>query len=212
MGTRGTYGLRKNDKDKLAYNHSDSYPEWLGDKIVKAIREMGIDRLNTLYKLIEMVDETDKITKLHYERAIRTGIFTHAKEVEQDSIVTMVGQKSYYSLLRSIQGDLFGHEKVGLMIDNGDFIYDSLFCEWGYIINLDTNMLEVYKGFQGAKHTDGRYADGKPKPYTPHYEGASTLYPCRLIAEFPLDDIPDNWLKDWTSDDEDDESDADSSA
>ena len=28
------------------------------------------------------------------------------------------------------------------------FAKDSLFCEWAYVVNLDTEMLEVYRGFQ----------------------------------------------------------------
>ncbi len=27
MGTRGAYGVRIDGQDKIAYNHSDSYPE-----------------------------------------------------------------------------------------------------------------------------------------------------------------------------------------
>ncbi len=32
MSTRGLYGFRKNEQDKTTYNHSDSYPDWLGRK------------------------------------------------------------------------------------------------------------------------------------------------------------------------------------
>lgn len=30
------------------------------------------------------------------------------------------------------------------MLNGNSFLEDDLFCEYGYIINLDTNMLEVY--------------------------------------------------------------------
>ena len=30
MGTRGAYGFRINDKDKVTYNHFDSYPDGFG--------------------------------------------------------------------------------------------------------------------------------------------------------------------------------------
>ena len=40
MSTRGLWGFRKNDKDMLTYNHSDSYPEWLGKKICEFITDM----------------------------------------------------------------------------------------------------------------------------------------------------------------------------
>lgn len=36
------------------------------------------------------------------------------------------------------------------MIDNVSFLQDSLFCEWGYVINLDTNVLEIYRDSENA--------------------------------------------------------------
>jgi hypothetical protein len=68
-----------------------------------------------------------------------------------------------------------------LLQSNLDFIKDSLMCEWAYIVNLDTNKLEVYKGFQDKPHEKGRYAS------TAHREG---YYPCALVAEFPLGRLP----------------------
>lgn len=34
MSTRGLYGFRKDGIDKCTYNHSDSYPEQLGRRIL----------------------------------------------------------------------------------------------------------------------------------------------------------------------------------
>ena len=40
MGTRGVIGFRIDDKDKVMYNHMDSYPEYLGVKILEDIDEI----------------------------------------------------------------------------------------------------------------------------------------------------------------------------
>ena len=50
--------------------------------------------------------------------------------------------------------------------DYKSFLYDSLFCEYAYIINLDDNIVEFYKGFNKSPEGEGRYAsttvdDGK---------------------------------------------------
>jgi len=56
----------------------------------------------------------------------------------------------WYCLLRNVQGELkpYINGSIQHLIDSQDFIKDSLFCEWGYIINLDDNVLEVWRGFQ----------------------------------------------------------------
>ena len=65
------------------------------------------------------------------------------------------------------------------MIDNHDFILDSLFCEYVYIINLDTNMLECWKGFQTIPNKGNRYGQ----------ECNENYYPCDMVALYELNDI-----------------------
>jgi hypothetical protein len=74
------------------------------------------------------------------------------------------------------------------MSDGIDFIKDSLFCEWGYVINLDDEVLEVYRGFQTEPHKN-RYTD-----YV-YESGGETYYPCKLIKFLPLNDIPNDIMK-----------------
>jgi len=48
------------------------------------------------------------------------------------------------------------------MSQNGiDFIYDSLWCEWAYMINLETQCLEIYRGFNTDPQEAGPYASKK---------------------------------------------------
>lgn len=66
--------------------------------------------------------------------------------------------------------------------DSSDFLADSLFCEWAYIINLDTKMLEFYQGFNNDEKANGRYANkGK-------YEcsNGTVYYGVSLKKEIPL--------------------------
>ncbi|MDO4756188.1 MAG: hypothetical protein Q4A54_07585, partial [Parabacteroides sp.] len=59
------------------------------------------------------------------------------------------------------------------------FIYNSLFCEYVYIINLDEDVLEYWVGFQREPDDTNRYGN---QPY----EG---YYPCKKLKEYPLEDI-----------------------
>lgn len=65
---------------------------------------------------------------------------------------------------------------------NDDFICDSLFCEYGYIMNYDTNELEVYTGFQ-RKPPEGRYHDCGLSNRDPDY------YACGLVTAISMDTI-----------------------
>lgn len=70
--------------------------------------------------------------------------------------------------------------------DAKDFLFDSLFCEYAYIINLDSNMLEFYTGFNNDENAPGRYA----KCLNPcELSDGSFLYGVKLVLEIPLNEV-----------------------
>lgn len=80
------------------------------------------------------------------------------------------------------------------MIVDNTTIMDSLYCEWAYIVNLDTNELEVYKGFQDTLHHDGRYGGEVPDPgFYLNGNPKPKYYGCALVVSYPLDAIPENF-------------------
>lgn len=70
-----------------------------------------------------------------------------------------------------------------VMINSEEFLRDSS-CNWAYIINLDTETLEVYMGFQERPQKRNPLGTKKDK-----YGG----YPPKLVRSFPLLRIPKNW-------------------
>ena len=74
--------------------------------------------------------------------------------------------------------------------DSNDFLIDSLFCEYAYIINLDKNVLEFYRGFNKDKNAKGRYASliSKWNASDPNMNGED-YYGVKLVQEIPLQDI-----------------------
>ncbi len=84
---------------------------------------------------------------------------------------------------------------------NNLFILDSYACNWAYIMNLDTEKFEIYKGGQKHKHEYGRYCDrfvdapevgflfnGQPS-YLRQKQMKETFYPCALLLEIDLRDL-----------------------
>ena len=186
MGTRGVYGFRVDGKDYLTYNGFDSYPEWLGEHLVEEIKdyltEGTLDGMAENVRRIKFVNSSDKPTEADFEKY--SAFSAHVSTGED-----------WYSLLRNMQGSIKDILKYEIMIERADFIWDSLFCEYGYIINLDTNKFEVYRGNQSVVHYEGRYGGEVPEPF-PYASGYKTdkYYGCRLVEEFDLNDIPDDWI------------------
>lgn len=182
MGTRGVYGIRKNGQDKLTYNHWDSYPEHLGYQMAVTCSKASNEELNKIFDNIKLVGADDKPTK----KMIQT--------CEQAGYINLnVGRHSMadvYCLTHGAQGEpqkWLDDLKAGrtiYMIDDSGFLYNGLFCEFAYIINLDTNMLEFLVGFQDEPTEGNRYGC-EPRP---DHSGRN-WYPCKCILEIPLDSI-----------------------
>jgi len=163
MGTRGAYGFHKGGRDKITYNHFDSYPTGLGADVAAFVCQHTDEELNEIF---------DRIILVNF-RFNRPG-------------VSMNTPDEWYSLLRGAQGDLEAHARgLRYMIDNADFLRDSLFCEWGYVINLDKGVLEVYRGFQKAP-SKNRYFRSKMVATFIENDGKSGYYNCYLIREVPF--------------------------
>lgn len=179
MSTRGLYGIRKNGIDKCTYNHSDSYPSWLGRKVLKFCANNTIDDLKKIFDKIELVDESIKPTEEQIKKCVDAGYYN--RTVSTQSV------DDWYCLLRHLQGnfdeyqDLINNdkEKTIFMTDGISFIKDSLFCEYAYIINLDDEVLEFYEGFQKEAQKGNRYGETEEDGY----------YPCKLVFTISLNEI-----------------------
>jgi hypothetical protein len=85
-------------------------------------------------------------------------------------------------LLEFVTYDLDTLLRAGVTWDGSGFATDSLYCEWGYLIDLDTSTFEVYRGFQRVPHAAGRFADRPP--------ARDEYHPVALLASWPLADLP----------------------
>lgn len=172
MSTRGLIGFYKNGQTKVTYNHSDSYPSGLGINILNELRQYTIGIINTTFKKIILVDANNYITKdtiLKY----RQYLYVHVNN----------SQTTWYDYLHATQGTLkpYLDWQIFHMIDNQNFIKDSLFCEWAYIVNLKTKRLEVWQGCQTVENNN-RYNVKTDDEYKS----------CKLLISFPLNDLPTN--------------------
>ena len=179
MSTRGVYGFRKNGVDKLSYNHYDSYPSGLGNDVIEFCKSMSIKELNALYDRLEMINEDIPPTPEQIDFCKPWTNLNVSNESTSD----------WYCLLHGAQGNLSAY-KDGLryMLDSDYFIKDSLFCEYGYIVNLDNNTLEFWEGFQKKPQEGNRYGTEVKESI----DEKTKYYPCNLSLTFSLENIPDD--------------------
>lgn len=180
MGTRGLYGFMTNNNLKCTYNHYDSYPTGLGASVIDFIKATETPDIINIVNKLKMVTDDDKPTYKELRHLQDLGVYDENHTAND-----------MYEVLRGSQGVLsYLNKGLGYMIDNHKFADDSLFCEWGYIINTDTSTLEIYKGFNKEPNGKGRFCEnlvGTPKP---PYEGSDYIYyPITLVAEITLDEV-----------------------
>ena len=92
--------------------------------------------------------------------------------------------------------------------DDYNFAADSLFCEWAYVIDLDKNTFEIYKGFnQTPLEANERFFGMVCERYA-NRKASDTYYPVRLKKVFSLLDLPtiEEFLEELEPPDEGDES------
>lgn len=176
MGTRGIMAVHVDGKTTGSYNHFDSYPSGLGKDIVSFLRTAHIEQAAEMARMLIPVSEDAEPTQEQIDACVDRGLC--------DSSVGGGNGLEWYNLLRNQQGDLGKTLESGFILDGTSFANDSLFCEWGYVVDFDANTFEVYRGFQQAPHNEGKFARD---------EADRGYYPIRLVASFPLNAIPNDW-------------------
>ena len=96
------------------------------------------------------------------------------------------------------------------LYNNYEFAKDSLFCEWAYVIDLDNEVLEVYKGFNKTPLTpeDRFYFNGEVE--TEYRSEDSRYYPVKLFRSFKFKELKsvENFIEMCREPEEDDDSEA----
>lgn len=196
MGTRGFIGFAIDGQTKVVYNHFDSYPDALGEAVRHWIYQVtetqgALNHARTLAQNLKSVDSEVPPTPEQTQRLLKYAVPGVATQSLDD----------WYVLLRRTQGEPALILDAGYYEDAKDFPYDSLFAEWGYVVDFDTEVFEVYRGFQHEPHNLGRFADNSRA--NPGVSGR-TYYPVALMVSWAFDKLPDSedFLTQFQDDDE----------
>lgn len=173
MSTRGFISFVVDGETKTTYNHSDSYPSWLGVNVLTWARSTNLFAAMESARALRVVDASSEPT----DDDVAVLADFHDPNVGGRS-----ARPTWYQLLRRTQGYPGAILAAGVMEDASNFPADSLWAEYGYVVDFDAQALEVYVGFQGRPHSEGRFASMQPRE--------NDYHPVRLAVSWPLSKLP----------------------
>ncbi|MES0445040.1 MAG: hypothetical protein ABUJ92_00705 [Desulfobacterales bacterium] len=149
MGTRHLVAVVKDGENKVAqYGQWDGYPSGQGLSVLIFLNGDGnIGRLTESIDRVRFLDEdgVDKDMMESYDK--------NAPEWSSDPDNRTEDQKYWFKnyISRDLGAEILENVASSsdaeiILRDSSSFAEDHLFCEYAYIINLDTNSLAVYCG------------------------------------------------------------------
>lgn len=203
MGTRHLIAIVQDGAPKVAqYGQWDGYPSGQGADIVGFLAGADLGAFKDYVRAARSVgrEEANALRRAEFVRLGVTpnthGLVPAQSAADVDRALPWCSRDFGAKVLPYI----LTAKGVPVLNSDWEFAEDSLWCEWAYVIDLDADTLEVYKGFQTEAHDSGRWAAGEPKP---NVVAGADYYPVRLIATVPLAGItPESFKAALHSDDE----------
>lgn len=217
MGTRNlTMVLDRNGDLKVAqYGQWDGYPSGQGVTILEFARDKE--------RMARLIAEFDNIKFWNRCEDIKTYIEEYDKKAPNWSSDpdNRTDEDKYWfrtTQTRDLGGGILDSiinltkeylpkemNEIIYLYDEHEFGQDSLMCEWAYCINLQSNKLECFTGFNQDKSKEHPRFTTVQEDVDKHFHYTDyRYYGIKLIKEYDLDDLPDNeaFIKELEVDDE----------
>ena len=169
MGTRNLTVVVVDGEYKVAqYGQWDGYPTGQGSVICEFIQnQMDLEKFKT---------------------AVRKCTYVNAETL---NAMWENDREKYSYLSRDTGGDILNLVQNGTakeLHNEIDFAAESLFCEWAYVLDLDNEVLEVYRGFnKDPLNSSERFFNLSEKAEkTKHKHSSGGYTPVKLYRKFPF--------------------------
>lgn len=185
MGTRNLTCIYHENKYKVAqYGQWDGYPSGQGVAILTFLKKANIKKFIEKLKKVRFIDKDGKdktFLEEYNKNCPQWGNKLDKRTSEQKEWFGKyasrdIGGKILSNILESKNEEI-------LLTDRIDFAKDSLFCEYAYVIDLDKNVLEVYRGFnKNPLSKEERFYNDNVKN--------GEYFPIKLWKTFDLNKLP----------------------
>lgn len=186
MGTRNIVAVHLDGEYKVAqYGQWDGYPGGQGAVALRFLQTMDKEKFIKKCRAAHYL--TPEVVK---RRWVEQGADPGSDCVSLD--IANKFDKKYPELSRDTGAKVLSiiqRSKAGIgLVNNMEFVSDSPFCEWAYVIDLDKNTFEVFQGFNTKPLSKSeRFASF---PVEKNHSG-DQYYPVRLLIKFNLDKLPE---------------------
>lgn len=203
MGTRNlTMVIDRKGEIKVAqYGQWDGYPAGQGATILEFAKDK--EKMAKLEKELENVKFWNKCDDI---KQYIEDYDKKAPEWSNDPDNRTFEDKYWWDATQSrdlggeILDNIINIDKIALPKEHNGIIYlrdeskfgkDSSFCEWAYCINLKTNKLECFTGFNKDKTQEHERFATTDEEVEKEFEGFDfRYYGIKLIKEYDLDNLP----------------------
>lgn len=184
MGTRNLTMVICNGQTKIAqYGQWDCYPSGQGNTALQFLKSVNLQDFKKRLEKVHFVTEEETKEKEAFLKSI--GSNDGWVNFEQGKIYQQKYKFDSRDHAAGILQLLMDNPNIDVALnDSSSFAADSLFCEWAYVIDLDAETFEVYKGFNQQPLTEKDrffYLQDKNAEYMP----------VKLVKSYSLNDLPD---------------------
>lgn len=191
MGTRNLVCVLVDGEIRVAqYGQWDGYPSGQGTTVLNFVQSIVEDN-----DVNAFADRVRNLKTLSHDEVDKIWRDIGADENRSISMeVSNAAARTHPELSRDTGGrilELINNGDVENVFLSTEFAHDSLFCEYAYVVNLDTQEIEVFRGFQRAPHSQGRFAEVFPRHFDESHR-TNKYYAVAEIIRFSFHNLPDS--------------------
>ena len=162
MGTRNSTIVIQDGLMKVAqYGQWDGYPSSAGIGILDFLSDVNMDSFK------EAVSNCTEFTDKEIEEGVFFADHPHLSRDNGYKILELITNANGLKLCSDTR-----------------FVANSLFCEWAYVIDLDKNKFEVYKGF------NKKILPNNARFKNMEHLSENRYYPVKKVIQFELNELP----------------------
>jgi len=199
MGTRHVTAVILNKEYKVAqYGQWDGYPGGQGLNILHFLKGVNLETFKAQIAKCRFLTIEERNSKWE----------EHGADMNSDWVscdIANAVKNAYPALSRDTGSEILSliyEEEVNELENSLEFVKNSLWCEWAYVIDLDKETFEVYEGFnrEGLDENERFFFDG----YCYDSKSSGSYYPVKLTKSYSLNNLPseDEFLADFEEKDE----------